>query len=498
MRAIEIDDFRMFHPDMVAFKTDLYYNNLANVLFDIIGKTQVGREIDREMRESIALMVSHYFEDVVCDLGIWRSFVEMHMKRYARPLPFYSVDVDDYYPDEIHLEDVQFLVWNVMQSAFEDQFMNPENLGFEEVAKAIYAELDKRFEQAPVNEQYRIFAYEMVKADHPDAPFLLRNIWMWLLTKNYLTTTDKAEDEMSQYQEKVAKIDPRAEASYCAMSYASVKVKIGPMNVTAPEWFIAMCEGEESDNAQLLAKKIKAMDYREMSIYKVFDCQRDCVKIESPSGEVLSVPYSGFTEPNAVKITAMKTTTFTGALLLWDNVWMPFGQTAWGKQDKAFALMKSKHESNMRTAELVPAKVREKYGDKCLFFLKDKSQIGEWNRQLHGIDVPMSNGSNAYNEIPAAVPIAMYLDAMGDFCLAPTACAIKSADNPYYDKKDASELGLGMLMLPWVMDESFLDYLVDNNLLPDASCNSIYGEEHGRELIQSNIHFLKEYFRGIR
>lgn len=498
MRSIEIEDFRMFHPDMVAFKTDLYYNNLANVLFDIVGKTAAGREIERELRESIALTVSHYFEDVVCDLGIWRSFVETHMERYGRPLPFYSVEEDDYYPDEIHLEDVQFLVWNVMQSAFEDQFMNPENLGFEEIAKAIYTELDKRFEHAPVNEQYRTFAYEMVKADHPDAPFLLRNIWMWLLTKNYLTTTDKAEEEMSQYQEKVTMIDPKIEASYCAMSYASVKVKIGPMNMTAPDWFAAMCEGEESDNALLLAKKIKAMDYREMTFYKVIERQSDSVKVESPSGEVLVVPYSGFTEPEVVKNTAKKTSTFTGALLLWNNVWLPFGQTAWGTQDKAFAVMQSKYESDMRTAEIVPAKVKEKYGDKRLFFLKNKSQIGEWNRQLHGIEVPISNGSDAYNEIPATEPIAMYLDAMGDFCAVPTACAIKSPDNPYYDKTVASELGLGMLMLPWVMDESFLDYLVDNNLLPDASCNSLYGEEHGRKLIQYNIHFLKDYFRGIR
>lgn len=498
MKVFNINDFRVFHPEIVEFKTDVYYLNVANVLYEIVSKSLSGRDMEYELKETIAMRVAHYFEDVVCDLGIWRAFTETHLRRYGRPLPFYSLDdIDEYYPDEVHLQDVQFIIWNVMQSAYEDRFMNPENPGFEALARSLYAELDKRFEQAPVNEQYKTFAYEIADANHPDAPFTLRNIWMWLLSANYLMTTGKVEEEMSLYEEKLSFIDNDEQKHYTSMSDASVRVRIGPLNMTAPEWYAAMCRSEESENAKLLAEKIEAMDYREITVYKMLSSKGDSIKIESPKGEVLDVPYSGFLDPDEVKLTTSKTSVFIGALLRWDNVWLPFGMTTWNNAEEVFVEMKDDWESRQRTAKFVPAKVKEKFGDQRLFFLKDKKKIKYWYKELFGKDVPMTDSSDDYYDFPDDEPIAMYLDDMGDFCIAPIAGAIALDDNPYYDPTFADELGLAVLMLPDFIDKAFTDYLVSNNLLPDAACNSLKGHEHGHKLIQSNIGFLKEYFRGI-
>ena len=38
-------------------------------------KSLIGKELPQEMRKRIALCVTLYFEDVICDSGIWRSFV---------------------------------------------------------------------------------------------------------------------------------------------------------------------------------------------------------------------------------------------------------------------------------------------------------------------------------------------------------------------------------------------------------------------------------------
>lgn len=499
MKVFNINDFRAFHPDMVGFRTDVYYLNIANVLYGLIGKSMLGREMEFELKCESAMTVALYFEDVVCDLGIWRAFTEIHAQRYGHPLPFYSLDeIDEYYPDEIHMQDIQFLLWNVMQSAYDDRFMNPENPGIEELARMLYVELDKRFEQAPINEQYKVFAYEMIDANNPNAPFLLRNIWSWLLTANYLVMNEKVDESIQMFEESMSFIGDSEKINYTAMSNACMKLRFGPLNLTATKWYAAMCKGEESENARRLAQKMNAMDYREVTIYKIISCGSDSVKIESPNGEVLEVPFSGFAEAEEVKVTASKNTTVISAFIRWDNEWLPFGMTSWGENEEGFAEKKEEVESNRRTAKFVPAKVKEKFGEQRLFFLKNEKQIGNWYKELYGKEIPMDNSSDNCGDWPDDEPIAIYLDDMGDFCISPIARAIASNDNPYYDPMEADLLGLCIIMDPDYADYAFTDYLVDNNLLPDAACNSLQGPEHGRELIQSNICFLKEYFRGIR
>ena len=111
-------------------------------------------EMDGETVELIAKKVALYFEDVICDCGLWRSFVEKHRELYGRWLPFHEVD-KDYMADEPHIEDIALIVWNVLLEMWKDKIVNPESPRIMQIAEAFYEILDDEFEKAPINEDLK-------------------------------------------------------------------------------------------------------------------------------------------------------------------------------------------------------------------------------------------------------------------------------------------------------------------------------------------------------
>lgn len=75
----------------------------------------------------MALTLAHYLEDVISDFGLWAAFTSKHRELYGKYLPFYTIDEENYYCDEINPEDVRFLIWMVLQKSKETTFCNPEN-----------------------------------------------------------------------------------------------------------------------------------------------------------------------------------------------------------------------------------------------------------------------------------------------------------------------------------------------------------------------------------
>ena len=44
---------------------------------------------------------------------------------YGTYLPFFDLDPDEYFPDEINIEDVQFLLWYYISMVHDDTIINP-------------------------------------------------------------------------------------------------------------------------------------------------------------------------------------------------------------------------------------------------------------------------------------------------------------------------------------------------------------------------------------
>lgn len=107
-------------------------------------------------REAVVLAVVGYFQDVVTDAGIWRSFTMMHEHLYGTPLPFYARN-EDYVDYELNLDDLRFIIWYALEGQHYRNFnLSPLNTEIEWLAGEFFRLLDEVYETAPEAIEYNM------------------------------------------------------------------------------------------------------------------------------------------------------------------------------------------------------------------------------------------------------------------------------------------------------------------------------------------------------
>ena len=139
--------WRQGHPLLVESASDFYYVTLTRRLYATIRATEVGRQSTETWVAETAMTLAYYLEDVVSGLGFWNVFVTKYKALYGKNLPFYNTDGDDYYTDEINVQDVRFLLWMSVQNNKRETVVNPENPYLDELASILYRQLDREFEK---------------------------------------------------------------------------------------------------------------------------------------------------------------------------------------------------------------------------------------------------------------------------------------------------------------------------------------------------------------
>ena len=91
-------------------ETDQFYLWIALRLAKLWDESPWLRGLDDEVRRDVVLAVTGYYQDVVADGGLWRSFTRMHNARNGNPVPHYDVS-DDYVDFELNVEDVRYVMW---------------------------------------------------------------------------------------------------------------------------------------------------------------------------------------------------------------------------------------------------------------------------------------------------------------------------------------------------------------------------------------------------
>lgn len=87
------------------------------------------------------------FEDIVSEIGILRSFVNLHKSLYGKRLLFYYTDLD-YHEDEPNIHDIQFLLWEcILEDEYSEILVNPDNEALSYAARNVYAYFMELFER---------------------------------------------------------------------------------------------------------------------------------------------------------------------------------------------------------------------------------------------------------------------------------------------------------------------------------------------------------------
>lgn len=188
-KKIFMDKWLLFKPYNNPTNTDLYYLKICNKVKAAIlseNRTTILDEYLDELEvELLSCYLTSYLEDKISGSSIYNTFIKINKKLYNKTLPFY--DLDDYYEDEINVQDVKFLIWFYMDLDNSREFILPMNPLISETAKNVISVLDDAWEYAPENLQLKSF-YEIdgKENDYYAARLIIDNI----LFRTYLFYPD--------------------------------------------------------------------------------------------------------------------------------------------------------------------------------------------------------------------------------------------------------------------------------------------------------------------
>lgn len=164
-------------------ETDQFYLWIALRLAKVWDESPWLRGLDDDVRRDVVLAVTGYYQDVVADAGLWRSFTRLHNSRHGSPLPFYGRD-EEYVDYELNVADVRYVIWWTVAGAGREDALAPDSAELEALAIAFFTLLDQEYEQAPVPRQLCIAAD--VDLNDPQDAQRIYDYAYWLYWRSYL------------------------------------------------------------------------------------------------------------------------------------------------------------------------------------------------------------------------------------------------------------------------------------------------------------------------
>lgn len=486
---ITVQDIVMRHPMGMRCDTDFYYAKVGNRLLRQLSKNPAKQGLSEDVMMKMALKTVLYFEDVICDSGIWRSFVEKHQALYGKMLPFYSVK-GEYYADEPHVRDIQLLLWDVMMEVHENEIINPENLGLSAIAFDFYEVLDDEFEKAPINETLKdFFEHPVFIGDFIE----MRNVLQWTCSTCYLTAGRYKLRGFHETFESIIKLlrfdshDNRA--VYAAMCQQPFKYKTGMLALLPQEWLagILECNGRNAE-----ASELRAIEFRPYDLYNLDGFDDTFIRLSDTQGREVVVRKDSYGDMR--DSTLMATDGCVASFVKYLGEWNTNGMDSWGRFGKAY---EEQREKKRRYKSGVPQKnyeaMMKKSGGSPLFYLRDGKDARRFLMEEVGIPESLMRPSELDDK---EYMVAWVPSPDEDVFFAPDAAlAIMDERNPYYKAVDDSETGMDLISAPDRLPGDMVRYLIAHNMLPDVALNHLNGAEAGRELAQKNLDFLARSIR---
>ena len=492
MKKIYPQKWLELHPYKQTNSVDQYYVGIANEIHKRLYSSTIADAFEEE--ENIrytSLCLAAWFEDVISQTGIWQAFTAECRKRYGAYLPFYPIK-GDYFPDEINLEDIRFLLWHHIQYLCRGiSAINPENPGIEQTAQEIYGLLAEEYETAPENERMQEFLYHSAMGEEDF--FRYREILDWFHYQCYFNIENVAQcrDEAERLLDD-EKITPEMAETliYATRTSLTFKGRRNLLSLTSPEWLALI--GKAHPEHQLWGK-VKARE-------------NSCYLLEKEDDEFLYVKDLCSEDEGEFKITkkslnlsAIRSrevgkSTLICELIYFGNAWWQCGMLLENKYNQKMAeyvddLTKQKEKTNEKATfhDFIKAS-----GGKSFVFCQSQEEISDFllNKMDYnlkeGLDIPRINTENGAM-LMANPHTGLHIQFKLCEC-------IKSPDNPNYNKEEAEKNAIMFIVNPDIIPYQLSCILQDEGMLPDAYLNSLQRKEYGQEFIRKNAHFLTDYF----
>lgn len=485
---ITIKDIRRGHPFMVTSSTYTDYVRIANKVDDMLRSEPFCAELTNEEVKRMAIKLTLYFEDVVSEIGLWRSFVHLHKSLYCRTLPFYYAGMD-YNEDEPNIHDIQYLLWDAtLDDEYAETLVNPENEALAHAARTVYAYFMEIFEDTPINDDLYDFFHE---ARFTDNFYDVRQVLKWYFFDCYLTSgrfRESTFDEALDYQMDLCQGN-RQVAQTAAEASIAFRYQVGPLALKPQEWLSALLTVHGHTDKAAAVAAIVAKDL-EPYVLERYDSQT--VTLRSVDDELMTVRRTPYFQVQTTLLKSPGTEGCVGSYAQYNGEWYLNGMNTWGDILRLIPEYKKERDiqRNATFGDLA-SDARSLLHNRQLFFFATPEAYESFYRD----ELKMPQGRKA--SLPRGVKnIMLFIPnlAEGKLCtIMDCAEYICHPYNPMYDKEKSKTCFL-IADLDQVPGD-FIRYAIANKLMPHFALNSNRGYTRGRQLAQDNLDFLARTLR---
>lgn len=495
--VITREDICATHFANEQLDSDMFYVNLANKIYPDIRKFVANQtDFDPETSKRLAIVIACHIEDIVAGSGVWEAFSSLCKKKYKKELPFYDLeeyaDFSLYDAGSLNFHAVLFLIWYVFNDYKPGVFINPTNPGIFGLAMSLMPDLIEAYEEAPDTAGRPVLINPLLPPY-----YMIRELCAWLSNQCYLTRIHNREKDIKYFKDFAKRImcpnpdEDEDRLAYCIGSFVPMNVRIGPLGIPAYEWLAEIVriapEPDEEEYIRIL-DEMKSLPY---DIYRYVSVGEDELVLEDADGKKYTLTAASFPDKKIIPdIKPGKSAMLS--IVYFDGVWVMNGVGINGMPGEAFDEHRERHLKNEEER-----KASYKYLLKAL----KKKRIGvcssyeEYLKLANGDYSPEDRSDPELTaDVRSAVNLVYFLNSNGMVSILPNwAGCIKIKGNPYYDKEQATEEGVALIMDQTLASPELREYLIDKKLIPDAALNSFFSIEDGRQLFQENIRFLNDY-----
>lgn len=487
MKKIYPKEWLELHPYKKTDSVDQYYVGIANEIYEVLFFSRTNTfNNDNNMRYA-SLCLAAWFEDVISQTGIWQTFTAECKRKYGAYLPFYPIN-NEYYPDEINLEDVYFLLWHHIQYLhYEEDIVIPENYGIGIVAQEVYELLTDKYETAPENERMQKFLCHPTMGEKDFDLYIEVLEWFHYHCYFNIENTDQFVDETEELIEKEQIADENiGDISHAIYTTLMLKGRRNLLALTSPEWLALLGKNHSANKLWADVRAVENSCYLLKKEDKEYLYLKDMCQAE---GEFKVVRKS--LDPTGFKNREVEKSTFICELVYYGNVWWQYGMLVENKLDK-------KTEEYVTNLKETKGKMSKKAtfhdfmkatGGKFFVFCNTKKEIEDFFKDKMGyiideeLEIPkIKNGAM----LTAGPQIGLHVQTR--FCEC-----IHSDENPFYDYEKAKENAVLLMLDPNVVPYEVSCILQDKNMLPDACLNMAKGQEYGQQFLHANARFMTDY-----
>lgn len=260
MKNIKIfpKDWLQVHPYVQSTPVDSYYTRIANRIYDILEATELVNSFTKDESIQIAIRLAAYFEDVISQTNIWRTFITDYKARFGHYLPFYTTD-DHYYDDEVNYEDIRLILWHYTQQYHgwkKGTFVNPDNPANQAASRLIYELFCEEWTTAPENERMRrLFSVETRYTAKEYGELL-----SWFHFHSYLFCSENAE--LTETVKGFMHYNPNYQPDIMAIHDTLARVsRHSFLAYTSPYWLSRLIPAEHPDYELFRAEGEKAESF---------------------------------------------------------------------------------------------------------------------------------------------------------------------------------------------------------------------------------------------